>query len=154
MAKIKKFNSDLDQIESLRDALVDLSDARLVRVFQLKQESSRSRTFPTIRIAIELKDHWRYDILDNRNKYKPEDFKLFMISNDEKSNIINLVKEGLVRSNIDYIDLKFQILYSNFVYNRGDDFFDFMGFQGSDEMDNFCNSTSTFMVFYINLDRV
>jgi len=148
--KIKRFN--LDQIEFLRDSLVELSDSRSVRVFQLKQESPRARTFPTIRIAVELKNHWRYDILDNRNKYTPNDFKLFMASNEEKSNIINLIEEGLIRSNIDYIDLRFQILYANFVYNRGEDFSDFMGFEEPNEEMVYGNSA--FMSFYINLNKV
>ncbi len=97
MKHIEPFNN---RFENLKDSLSELTDSKEVQFTNHKS---------ICYITVKLESHFTHDINDKTNLYDAVDLDLLKKSTDEKWEISNLVMEGLVRSQIDYSKLVFNI---------------------------------------------
>lgn len=97
--RIKKFNENIsskDLIEILKDSLSELIDNKKV-FFNLGKNDNNK---PTVYIIVELENYFHLPFSEDIG-FDTSDSKKFQITLDEINNIIMLVNEGLVRSQID-----------------------------------------------------
>jgi hypothetical protein len=155
--RIKRLNESVDQIESLEDALVELTDSHWIKIVQLVHDSAfvvsanKSKPFPVVRLLVKLTKH-TYQKQIQGNVYKPEDLKSFDASHKEKMEILNLVEEALDRSNINHTNLLISIIHAS-------DVLDFLGIDYDDYNDHgdlrhLDLDKDYFMAFYIEYIKI